>query len=82
TQVAAEYFRLFLVIAGWLGGLLGFSAGMLALGVWLVSLKSYGLPFLSPIAPRTYSKQPAILRGNVTQHSRATDYTNPEEGLS
>jgi len=82
TQVAAEYFRLFLVIAGWLGGLLGFSAGMLALGVWLVSLKSYGLPFLSPIAPRTYSKQPAILRGKVTQHSRATDYTNPEEGLS
>ncbi len=82
TQIAAEYFRIFLVLAGWLGGLLGFSAGVLALGTWLVSEKSYGVPFLAPIAPRTYSKQPVILRGKITQHKRATDYINPEEELA
>lgn len=80
TQIAAEYFRLILVALGWAGGLLGVMAGVLMMGVWMASLKSYGVPFLTPVAPKTYSARPVILRGPITQHQRGEDYTNTQEG--
>ncbi len=82
TQIAAEYFRLILVILGWIGGLLGLTAGLLAIAAWMATLKSYGVPFLTPVAPKTYSSRPPILRGAITQHQRGDDYTNTQEGAS
>lgn len=79
TQIAAEYFRLFLALLGWLGGLLGFTMGVLLVGAWMVSLKSYGVPFLAPVSPKTHTDRPGIFRGRVTTRRRATDYTNTNE---
>ena len=50
--------------------LLGMALGAMA------RLKSYGVPFLAPMAPKTYAKRPAILRGALRPHKRATDITN------
>ena len=75
-QMAAFYFRLALTLASWAGGLLGLSTALLCTLAWLVSIKSYGVPFLAPAAPKTYAKGPVILRGKLQQHRRPPDYTN------
>lgn len=80
TQVAAGYFRVLLVVAGWAGGLLGITVGILLIAAWMASIKSYGVPFLAPVAPKTNSNRPAVLRGTILPHQRATDYTNTREG--
>lgn len=82
TQIAAGYFRMFLVIMGWIGGLLGLSAGVVILAAWVASMKSYGVPFLAPVAPKTNRDRPGVLRGQVTRKQRATDYTNTQEEAS
>jgi len=79
-QLAAEYVRLFLVLMSWAGGLLGLTVGILLTGARLASLKSYGVPFLAPVAPKTYSYRPSVLRGRVTQRARASDELNAKEG--
>lgn len=76
TQISASYFRLSLVLAAWLAGLLGIvCVATLSLGA-MARLKSYGVPFLAPVAPKTYAKQPAILRGPLRMHKEAVDFTN------
>ncbi len=80
TQIAGEYFRIILVLLGWAGGLLGIAVGVVLIAAWMASLKSYGVPFLAPVVPKTYSNRPAILRGPITQRDRSSDYMNTREG--
>ncbi len=81
-QISAAYFRVLFVILAWMAGLLGLFSGVLLLTAWMVSIKSFGVPFLSPVVPKTYSKRPAILRGTVEMHRRANDYLNTQEKSS
>lgn len=53
-QISASYLRIGFVIAAWFGGLLGFAAMLSILIAYTASLKSYGVPFLAPYAPKTY----------------------------
>ena len=80
TQISASYIRGAFVIAAWIGGLLGMSCTMVAFLGLMASLKSFGIPFLTPTSPKTYSKRPAIVRGRITMHSRTDDYINTGEG--
>lgn len=80
TQLAATYFRLLFVLAAWAAGLLGMIAALVILAAYMASLKSYGVPFLAPFAPKTHTKRPVILRGRVTPHRRAADIANTKEG--
>lgn len=75
-QITASYLRMGFVVASWLGGLLGLAAAMMALIAYTASLKSYGVPFLAPVAPKTYSKQPIIRRELITMHKKHDDVTN------
>lgn len=79
TQIAASYARLAFVLAAWMSGLLGLCCTLVAMICYLASVKSCGVPFLAPVAPRTYSKRPPILRGVITMHKKAEDYTNTRE---
>lgn len=79
TQISASYIRIALVIGAWLAGLLGvfcMAAGLLAV---MCSLKSYGVPFLAPVVPKTNSGRPSVLRGPITMHSGIKDYLNSTE---
>ncbi len=76
TQLAASYFRLFFVLSAWIGGLLGLSVALVLTVAWVATIKSYGVPFLSPLAPKTYSKRPLVMRGKINMHQRAADYMN------
>ncbi len=83
SQLAAGYFRLVLVLLAWVGGLLGLCSGVLLITAWMASLKSYGVPFFAPVAPKTYSRRPAFLRGMITMHQNPEDYLNTrQEGES
>lgn len=79
TQVAASYFRFAFVIAAWMGGLLGLCSAFIVFVAYLVNLKSFGVPFISPFAPKTGSKRPFVLRGRFGMHLRADDYMNSED---
>ena len=75
-SLCATYTRLAIVFAGWLGGLLGVSVTALLIIAYMASIKSYGVPFLSPYAPKTHSRRPVILRGIIKKRQRAEDYAN------
>lgn len=79
TQIAASYARLAFVIAAWMSGLLGVCCALVAMVCYIASVKSCGVPFLTPVAPKTYSKRPFIVRGRITRHNRAEDFTNTRE---
>ena len=79
TQIAASYARLAFVIAAWMSGLLGVCCALVAMVCYIASVKSCGVPFLAPVAPKTYSKRPFIVRGRITGHNRAEDFTNTRE---
>ncbi|MBQ7114077.1 MAG: spore germination protein [Clostridia bacterium] len=80
TQLAASFFRLSLALAAWAGGLLGVACLGTVFTAWLTVLKSFGLPFLAPFAPKTRSKRPMILRGRIRMHAGAEDMLNTKEG--
>lgn len=75
-QMSVFYFRLLLTLAAWAAGLLGLATMILCVLGWLVSLKSYGVPFLAPAAPKTNAPGPTVLRGTLKQHRRADDCLN------
>lgn len=75
TQLSSLYFRLFFVAAGWLGGFLGFTCAFLIFLGYLSTLKSFGVPFLTPFAPKTYSKRLGMFRGPINKgDTRKEDY--------
>ncbi len=76
AKLAVSYFRVALILAGWLGGLLGLTVALFSSILWLANLKSYGVPFLSPVSPKTNSKGPAGLRGRIRSKTRLTDFAN------
>ena len=42
----------FIILAA-LSGFLGITVGLVLMGLWMVNTKSFGVPFVSPVAPRT-----------------------------
>ncbi len=80
TQLAASFFRLSLTLAAWASGLLGVVCLGMIFFAWLAVLKSFGLPFLAPFAPKTRSKRPPVIRGRIHMHGAAEDMLNTEEG--
>ncbi len=75
-QLATAYYRITLAFFSWIGGLLGLFSAVLVTVALLSALKSYGVPFLSPVSPKTYSKGPVLFRGRLTPHLRPSDIMN------
>jgi len=45
--------RFAFIILGALAGFLGITTGLFALGVWSTAMKSFGVPFMAPLGPKT-----------------------------
>jgi len=75
-QIAVAYFRILLVIAAWAGGLLGLTVACLLTLARMASLKSYGVPFFSPVAPKTNKKEFMILPKKRKSSTATTDFVN------
>ena len=77
-QLSAAYFRMTVVLAAWIGGLLGIVAATMAVSALLVGQKSFGVPFLAPFTPKASSFRPAVIRGGLGA-LRADDCNNTTE---
>lgn len=64
-QLAISYYRILLCILGGLAGLLGVFTALLGSLALLASQKSFGVPFLSPFAPKTRKRMPLLVRGKL-----------------
>ena len=78
-SLTASYIRIGAVIAGWMAGFLGIAAFIVVLVAYIASQKSYGVPYLTPFAPKTHSKRPFVIRGFIKMSNRHEDYTNTME---
>lgn len=65
-QLSAAYLRVAVVAAAWLGGLLGMTAVLLTALLRLSSLECFGVPFIDPFVPKTFSERPPLIRGIIT----------------
>lgn len=78
-QLAISYYRILLCILGALAGLLGVFTALLGSLALLAGQKSFGVPFLSPFAPKTRSRQPLFVRGSLEYPKGGEDDVNREE---
>ena len=58
-------------------GILGISGGLFVLLLSMVNLKSFGVPFLAPVSPKTKTGPDVILRGPVWSMEKRPDYLKP-----
>ena len=78
AQVAIAYYRILLCVTASLGGLLGIAVTGLSTVAVLSSVKSFGVPFLTPFAPVTKRMGGLLLRGRNQNRSGASDWSNPK----
>lgn len=60
-------------------GLVGVACGFLVFTAILCSLKSFGMPYLSPVAPKTIPGGDVILRQPVHKQQKRPDELNPQD---
>ena len=78
TQQCIAYYRIALCLLTTLGGLLGMAAGVLMTLAALCSIKSFGVPFLTPYAPVVVRRAPMVVRGKIQNRAEAPDAINVE----
>lgn len=59
-------------------GLVGIATGMLVFLAILCSMKSYGMPYVSPVVPKTGAGLDVIIRGPVYRQELRPDALNPQ----
>lgn len=69
---------LFLLLAATFG-LVGLSFGVLIVFITLCSMKSFGMPYMAPIAPRTQAGLDVIVRGPVFKQEKRPDGLNTQD---
>jgi spore germination protein KA len=70
------------ILLGSVAGFLGIGLGLFLQGMFLVSSKSFGVPFFAPFAPRTEGGLgDALLREPIWTQERRPDYLNPKDGI-
>lgn len=69
----------YIFLAG-LAGFLGISLGLFLHGLLLVSTKSFGVPFMAPIGPKTREGLAGVvLREPIWSQEERTEYTSPKD---
>ena len=77
--MAVRQIRFLFIIAGATLGLIGVASGLfVVLGV-LSSMKSFGVPYLSPIAPKTTPGLDTMVRGPVYRQEQRPDELNTQD---
>lgn len=69
----------FIILAA-LSGFLGITVGLVLLGLWSVNVKSFGVPYISPVAPRTRGGfSGAVLKSPVWKQELRPDYMSAKK---
>lgn len=80
TGMAVRMVRFLYIVAALLLGLIGLSSTLFVVTVILCSIKSFGVPYLSPVAPKTGSGFDVILRGAIYRQEMRPDELNTLDG--
>ena len=68
--------RFVFIVLGTTAGFYGISAGMFVIFGLACSLKSFGVPYFSPVAPKTESNPDIVTRGPVGTQTQRPDFLN------
>jgi spore germination protein KA len=70
---------LFIILAA-SAGFLGVTTGIFMLALWIVNAKSFGVPYVSPFAPRTSGNFfENILKAPIWKNEKRPDYMNTKK---
>lgn len=69
--------RFAFIFSGAIAGFYGISAGIFILGGMACSMKSFGVPYFSPVAPKTKVNPDTIIRGPIFKQTQRPDAVNP-----
>ncbi|NLO97279.1 MAG: spore germination protein [Peptococcaceae bacterium] len=69
--------RFYFILAGCLLGFYGLALALVGFVLMLVNLKSFGVPFLSIVAPRSRKSKDAVVRWPIWLQEDRPDYLNP-----
>jgi spore germination protein KA len=78
--IAVRIIRFVFLLLAATFGLVGLSFGVLILFTVLCSMKSFGMPYMAPMAPRTQAGLDVIIRGSVFKQERRPDELNTQDG--
>ncbi len=76
--LAVRIFRFIFIAFGAIAGLYGISVGFTLLCAFTLGMKSFGVPFFTPLSPETKTNQDKILRGPLHHQTRRLDYLNTQ----
>ena len=71
--------RFIFIFLGGIAGFYGIAAGVVILGCYLCHMKSFGVPYMSPIAPKTSTSPDLIIRGPVWAIKDRPDFLNTKK---
>jgi len=74
---AIRILRFVFIILGSVAGFYGIAAGLLVVLGMACSMKSFGVPYLSPVAPKTGFNPDIVVRAPIWRHSVRPDFLNP-----
>lgn len=78
---AFRLFRFLFILLAMGMGLIGIACGLLVLVAMISSMKSFGMPYLTPVAPKTVYGGDVVLRSPVYQQPRRPDELNTKDPL-
>lgn len=76
---ALRIYRFVLLLLAAALGFVGIAFGMIILTALLTSMKSFGVPYLSPLGPRTRAGLDVVVRGPVYRQEKRPDELNPKD---
>ncbi len=76
--LAVRISRFILIAFGALGGFYGLSVGFTIICALTLSMKSFGVPFFTPVSPETRSNPDKIIRGPLHNNTRRPDFLNTQ----
>lgn len=72
--------RFIFIILGSMAGFLGVTLGLFLMGIWSTALKSFGVPFMAPLGPRTsHSHRDVFFRAPEWRLEYRPDYMNAKK---
>lgn len=76
---ALRIYRFFYIALGASLGFFGISIGLFAQIIITANMRSFGVPYLAPIGPRTVTGKDVITSWPVFFHEKRPDYLNPQD---
>src|SRR5699024_9686225 len=79
---AIRILRFVFIILNAIVGFLGITAGLFVVGMWSTSMKSFGVPFMAPLGPKTSDSVPgALFKKPEWKNEKRPDYLNTKKEM-